>query len=569
MATRYNLVDDAQYFEVHKNYEPGFSWGGSNAVRFDAGGDLYSFAPVEFVADCTQVEMEGYLAGGAQISVDGGDFVSIDGSATTGFLVLSTGLAAGKHLCRVQFGSNPYINGFRISGGAETMHLVSTTKVPCVSTTGLAYNSTPIQLWGSLDLSSANGRAFTGYPAILECAIVGSGLEVATVLSHYSGWAATINGVQRTGPLNVDGDGTVDNTNDYAEVVASLDSGSHQLSIISLGTHIFRGARVINGTRLASSASISDTTIAVAAVGSLIAVGDWVKIDTYSAREYRRVTGIVGTTLTLHAALAGAHTAGVSVTSYSAPVGSISAWSVDRSARRDVAIGDSNTHAFNIYGFTEVPDADGIYYSAYDTRRSFFYIAGTPLNHELLNLGIQGNDTIQLLARASDINTYSQAGWDRLFVNIGTNDINADTVTPSEYETKLRAILDIGIVSRKPEGRVILMPPGTPQGVTSDKGLNLAGCLAIMQAIAADATYSAFTDVATGALAGLNLTPYDASTNPTGDLDGILHYLPRGQDKIALNMAPYFVDAPVGNVTHSIGSFGLSGGAQLGAEGFN
>lgn len=515
-----------------------FVWDGTllrgNSAGWSSGvTDNYA---VEFVADATDIAVVGYSGSTYSIAVDNAaasnppTLPSADWSVQP---VRSTALAVGKHLIRLSF--NDYIYGFRLAGGSRTVVSTTTAKANMISgATGRSLPAaTPVTCWGTYNTTTVAGSAFTGsYSGFyFDVGFTGSGLEVATVLG--GNWAARIDGAQ-WGPLQEVGGPLGQNA--MQTIVTGLGGGSHTAYVTqpSAGSSTtVKGVRVINGTTLTTAAASSDTTLVVGNAAT-IAVNDWVKIDRYTRREVRQVTAISGTTLTLNAALSSAHAVGMEVTSYSAPAGTLSYWvHKDLSGRRLVAMGDSNTQGANQYGLANppVPDADGNYYAFYDPRTTCFYRVGENLGIEVVNLGIQGTDTINQAVRmtSAEFATLSKGSYDYVTLWEGTNDVNGNTTTPAQYETNLQTQITAAKAGLRAGGKIILMPPFTPQNVTSSKGLSTTECQARMLSVAA-----ANTDVTV--VVATNL--YNGVTN--ADLNDSLHYKQSGQDKIYNNFRALF-----------------------------
>jgi lysophospholipase L1-like esterase len=573
VAATFNLVTDASSFEINGNFYTNFTYNGFPCSRSDQGVvwantvDNYVY---EFVCDATDVDLEGYLGGGATVSVDGGAGTVIGGPANAGYLRIASGMAAGRHLIRVTPGVTPFTNGFRLTGGNRTMHAVPTAKATAVTngvTPGYLSATTPVKVWGvnsPLTTGVASSGAYSSQR--LQFQVTATGAEVATIAGVAGQWAASVDGAA-AGALIAAGDPAVSNTNDYILLASGLSAATHTVDAMCVATPTSnsgsKGIRAINGTKLASASSAAATTVSVSST-TYLAVNDWVKIGHYGTRECRQVTAISGTgpyTLTLNAALTLAHAVGEAVTSYSAAAGTISSWFTDFSAKRIVGMGDSNTHGANPYGLGGVtgysnPAPDGNSYAPYDDRQSYLYKLGVLLGADHVNLGVQGTDTINQAGRAADINTYSQSSFDYCLIFEGTNDTNNNTTTQAQVQTNITTQVTTALTGLKAGGKILLVPPGTPQGTTSAKGLNIAGVATAMQAaIAANPSWGTRVVFAPNVLSGLNLTQYGTG-NLTGDLYGNLHYMPSGTTTLANNAATLYINVSSGSPAPLLASFG-------------
>ena len=543
-----NLVTDIGHFETNGSFVI-FSWAGfpafnfSTSLAFGSGNASSNNFPIEFVTDATDVAIQGYISGAFAVSVDGGAVVNISGTGANGYLSIASNLGAGKHLIRVNApSSNGYINGFRLSGGTRSMYAVPTTKYTAAPNS--IANSTlpaasPIATWGTKQSATASGTVTaTTYAGLLgEMAFSGTQVELATVMAGGS-FSSSVDG-GFAGGLVVAGDNVVYGNYDYAPMHTPVANGNHTLSAFCHGLGInaaWNGFRVTKGATATSAVAVGATSIPINTL-AFVAVGDWVRIDKFKNQEVRRVESIAGNTLTFNSALSKAHDAGVYVVSYSAPVGTITQFQTkDLSAKRMVAMGDSNTHGFNSMGFAGTPDVNGVYYAPYDNRVSYANKLAALMSVEIVNIGIQGTDTINQAGRKADINLFSRNSFDYLLLLEGTNDINSNTVTPAQFKTNVMAQMDVAIPNLRAGGKIVLIPPKTPSSGVSGKGLSIGVCATMLQEIAADPTYSGKTIYAASAWDGVNLTTYNASTNPSGEIDGSLHFMPSAHDKVAVNL---------------------------------
>lgn len=511
--------------------------GTGTVVTGAATGDAY----IEFVADATEIAL---IANGSVTStarVDGATSNATLAANGTSWTIkpVASGLTAGKHLVLLDYGD--FFTGVRLVGSTRTLATVATTKRTVLPNTSSYLGvpaSTEVAAWGTYKTNVAGDgiasvASFAGF--LLECSITGSGLAVASVLDPNTNWAVSIDGGLE-GRLVAASD-AIANQNGYSVLAAGLATGSHTIHATLVGANTAtnnRLVKVINGTATTASSAIGATTLTVASTSTL-AVGDWVKIDYYSKREWRQITAISSLTITLNATLAQAHASGIPVTSYSAPAGTISAWvKKDLSTKRLVAIGDSNTAGANEYGLGEAgyavnsPDGNGNYYAWYDPRQGAVFRGADPLSIDVVNLGIQGQTTAQMAARTADFATFGKSSYDYLTVWGGTNDINGTSVTPTAFQASVETIVTAAIPFLRTGGKVVLMPPGTPNGVTNAGGLNLATALTALQNVAAN--HSTTTVVATNLLNGL--------TTGLPDRTGV-HYGESGRVKLGANLQPY------------------------------
>lgn len=542
-----NPVTNPKLFELLGMYQPAdFGIGG---ISINAGVPSSSYNgdwPLEFVADATEVSIL-TLNGSSTYAIDGGTTGTAVGNPAANWQIkpLATGLTAGKHLVQVVFDS--YFLGARVAGSAAALTTVATTKNTIVAQSS-GYVALPaataVTVWGERQLGADYPGAigvsgnYTG--TVLEFGFNGSGFELLTVASPYSKWAVSRDGGQPGALVSVANDGGFC----LSPLVEGLDSGSHTVSAmqVAVGTNTtLRYVRIINGTRLASAASAGATSIAVASASTL-KVGDWVKIGKYAAREWRQITALSGTTATV-AALASAHAAGTTVTSYEAPAATISVHTRDRTAKRLAALGDSNTEGANDFGGLGTTDPDGNYYAVYDPRRFPGFLAADPHDYEIMNLGIQGTTTAQIAVNAFALTDYALASFDYLTVWAGTNDLNGSgsTYTPVQYKADVQTILNAAIPMLRAGGKIVLMPPLTPPPEhTTTGGLSFAVAATQLAALAAANP----TTVVFASDIGVDLV--------NADSNGV-HYHPTGQVKIAARLAPY------------IGLGGSAPGVYLGA----
>lgn len=528
VAVQHILVgDNPDLFEIN-------AYTSNDTVREGWFGALIDNWPVEFVTDAAEVSILGYSGAQQTVRVDGST-TDVPAPPSNGFWVIRpvTAGLTGLHLYRV---SGDYTQGVRIVGGA--IRTVSTAKAPIITNTrnyrGIP-NESPAALRGAYrndDNSQVAVGSYGGFS--LEIGFTGSGLELHTVASHFSGWAAGIDGGRAE--LLTPGIAAMHNTFQLIPLAAGLSPGDHTITaeVVALGTNTSHGAmKVINGTKTTGAVTVGATTLTVATVATL-AVGAWVKIDYYSNREWRQITAINGTTITLGSALDKAHAAGVAVTSYTAPKGSFTPWrSRPAPTKRLAAMGDSNTQGSNEYGAQNIPDAAGNYYSWYDPRVPPMRLAADQLNIDVFNFGIQGTSTLEMAQRSGVFDSLSHGvSYDYITVWPGTNDINGNTATPTEYQTQVEQIVVAAEAKLAAGGRIILMAPFTPRGVTSAKGLSYVTALAAMQAVAASHPAVVVpTDLFDGLVAGID---HDQ-----------LHYTTIGRAKVAAKLAPY-LGAPVG-----------------------
>jgi lysophospholipase L1-like esterase len=542
VVTNYTTTQLATLIEMNSYVRDGngrLDWSDTWSSAGTPGGDW----PLEFVTDATEICMFGLGSNSCKFRIDGAtaDSTARVGQGFWAAKPLQTSpLGAGKHLVLLgPGGSGSYFYGLRLSGGTRSFFGIPTTKTTAIANTGSALNlsaSSLLTLWGAYKTQSAtSGQISCGSFEGLEIDVkfTGTGLEVAAVVHANNSWAASVDGAAE-GAVIVGGEAATSNVNGYIPLATGKTAAvQHTMKATMVGIAACTpfGVRVLNGTVLSSAASIADGTISVADTTN-IAVLDWIRIDKWSKREWRQVTAISGSgpyTLTLNAALGKAHSSGEQVTSYSAAAGSLATWTAkDLSARRILAIGDSNTEAYNDYGAAATPDANGTYYTLYDPRPSPIFTDGQLLSWEVINCGIQGRTSANMSGDTANFNAFARNAFDFVTVWAGTNDINGGGVSPATYQTNVQAIVTAVLPNLRAGGRVILLPPGTPS-TTSGAGLNLATCAAALQAIA-DAN-------PTQVVYAAHLLD---STN-AGDISGGLHWHVSGQVKIAANLMPYFV----------------------------
>lgn len=447
---------------------------------------------VELVTDATEIAVLTLQTSNTQVALDGAAAGAAAGNPD-GFWVakpLAAGLSAGRHLLLLAF--DDYFYGIRLVGGTRATYTVPTAKQTLRPNTGLVDKpaNPDVTLSGAWKVQVASKgdiatEAFTSLA--VEFGFVGTEVEIDSVASPNTVWAASIDGGYE-GALIRAGDAAVNGQNSFVTLAKGLANAVHTIRAMQVGAGVnttHRMVKVLVGAVATGALAIGDTSITVNDATNL-AVDDWVKIDDYGSREWRQVTAKAGNTLTV-AALAKAHAAGARVTSYSAPAGSISAWVSRVTTRKASAIGDSNTQGANDNGFAFTPDANGVFYNTLDTRRAAIWLAIKDLDVDLLNFGIQGttstNQTTQTTAAAGP---YKPAGgYEFVTIETGTNDINGTTTTPAQYQANVQALVTAMKPALEQGGRVILLPPATPAGVTNSGGLNVATCRAALTAIAA------------------------------------------------------------------------------------
>lgn len=529
-------VTNPQKFEMDGGYAITGSQLNLGQGNWLSGVDNYS---VELVANATEVAMVGYSGDTTKYRIDG---ASADSTApSNGFWSikpLASGLAAGNHL--VLIGSASYFAGVRLVGGTSTVNSVATTKrtmVANISAYAGVPQATPLTVSGPYKLVNSaqagkDGAVTSGSYAgfTVEFSITsGTGAEVATVFANAGQWAVSVDGGQY-GPMRAAGDTAANGVYGFVPLAVGLASGSthtiHAVSADPTASLTHHGIRIINGTALTAASSAGASTLTVGST-STIAVGDWVRIDKYGNREWRQVTGISGTTLTLNATLALAHAIGAQVTSYMAPAGTIGTYQLKPFAKRLLAMGDSNTAGANEYGIHSTnPDANGNYYGWYDPRQSAIFLGADPLNYEVINLGVQGQTSANMVTRQADMAAFSRTGVDYVVIWPGTNDINGTTITPATYQSQVESLVTAAATTLNAGGTIVLMAPYTPS-TTNSGGLNTASATTALQAVAAN--HSANTVVAVNAFTGL----------VAGDVMDGLHYTASGRQKVGTNLQPY------------------------------
>lgn len=528
-----------------------FTTGTSSGQAYIRGGTAFGSntiidSPIQFVADATEVATLSSNGANSAVAIDTAtSFTTITGGGGSWSAKAATTapLAAGKHLFRVNMDLSEYFYGVRLSGGARTMHAVATAKQAMRPNTS-AYLNLPANANATLTgtwrpgTNPNNGMADVGgnYTGLaFDVGFTGTGLDIATVLATYSAWSASIDGAA-AGPYHEIPSSTLHNQQGLLRLAKGLSDTVHTISatFISSGVNTLAyWLRVINGTATTVASAVGATSLSVASVAHL-AVGDWVWIDDYENREWRQITAITGTGpyMITVAALANAHAIGARVTSYSAPAGSFfTAVRKDLSAKRLVAMGDSNTQGANELGSSGTPDAQGNYYSTYDPRHSPMFKAADPLSMEVVNLGIQGTTSTQMADRSADFASYGKSSYDRVTIWAGTNDINGTSTTPATYKSKVEAMVAAADDHLRPAGRILLLPPLTPS-TTNAGGLNITTAASALAEVAAtNPATCTFIPVAT---LSAGLVPSDYSG---------LHYTMSGLEKIAANLTPYLTDA--------------------------
>jgi hypothetical protein len=156
---------------------------------------------------------------------------------------------------------------------------------------------------------------------------------------------------------------------------------------------------------------------------------------------------------------------------------------------------------------------------------------------EELNFGVQGTTTLDWnnAVTGNDYANHAAGSYDVVWHWPATNDVNGNITTPTEFETNTRNVVANVIPLLKSGGKMVLFGSKTPTS-TSAKGLNSAVIQTKLALIAADPTYGGkVVAVTTAAFHGVNLTVYNSSTNPTGDINGALHYMTTAHQKLANN----------------------------------
>ena len=508
---------------------------GAGGLSFAIGG-ASGDCQLEFVADATDIVILGspnlavtaYLDDSPTLATLAVEPASLGGSGSL-MPLSSSPMAAAPHAVRVNF--QQFFFGIRLAGSTSTLKSVGSTKrLVAPATVGNPWipNTTPVTTFGAYATPTSNGNFNVGQyqGATLDVNFTGTGLDVACTTNGF--WAAQVDS-GNPGLLDIPA-APVNGTNDYVHLVAGLTQSSHNAHVTFVangGNQTISALRVVNGTVTTQAQAIGDSTMVVAST-ALLSVGDWCRIDQYAQKEVRRILSISGNTVTFTTPFAKTHAIAAQVVSYSAPAGSFATWSsADLSAKRVGGMGDSNTQGANEYGVNSVLDANGNQYSTYDARMGAPYLAALSLNYEFINLGIQGQTAANMAARSADIATYGHGGYDFLLVWAGTNEINSNTATPAAYQASIQSIVTTGLTSLRAGGKIILIPPGTPIGVTSANGLSLATCLTALQAVAAGNP----TQV---------IAPTGIFNNITApDMLGTLHFNTSGRQKIAVNLAPY------------------------------
>lgn len=492
---------------------------------------------VEWVSDGLEYGIICYGGAVTTARIDGGSQATVT-SDVPGFWnikpITTSALAAGKHLVCCDFGD--YFYGVRVTGGTRTMYAVPTTRRTILANTK-AYvaipQATPIVAAGAYKVAAVGeGRAQTqSYVGIeADFSINGTGIEIMGVAHSGSSWAVEVDGGQ-PGLLAPAGDATINNLYAYQPLRYGLTVGTHTFhcTFVAAGTNTtFLGVRATRGTKLASLANSGSGTLSVSDT-TYLAINDWVRIDSYSKREWRKITNITGAgpfTLTLNANTAIAHAVGAQVTSYSATAATMSTYQkVNRSNKKYLALGDSNIQGWNTWGANSTLDGNGNQFAFYDPRTTGCYQAATALASDLINLGVQGWTSANVLAASADyndVNDYSHGLVDGVILWIGVNDINGTSISPTTYQNQVESIVIAASNILKPEAKIYLLPPLAP-ATTNAGGLNKATALTALQNVAA---LYPFQVVCISTLAE-NIAPGDQNS---------LHFEPSGQQKIGYKM---------------------------------
>jgi hypothetical protein len=361
--TEYNLVTDASKFEINGQFQVTTN-DGLPAIRFAVGGGVWEDTlitnfPIEFVADCTDINLRGYWYQPAYVSVDGGAYTVLTAPGTSGVHTFLTGLGAGKHLIRI-YTPDGFWNGFQLIGGAETIDTVATTKMVARGTalaSRTVSGTSVAKTYGPWSITfGGEGGVTAGAYSSQEVDLQFTGTEVEAAVIGPTGHAAYED--PPVSPLVLP-DGVNISTivlsgasgyNCYAGLNSkTLTPGTHTLCCMSPegGIKSIKGFRVFNGSRLSSATSIGATTVTVDD-GTKFATGQWVRIDRDANQELRKITGVSGNVLTV-AALSIAHAQYMRVCGWHHPAGSFAAFGPDRTALRYGAIGDSNTAGANTW----------------------------------------------------------------------------------------------------------------------------------------------------------------------------------------------------------------------------
>lgn len=497
---------------------------------------------IEFVVNATDVSFYGYVAEDTQASIDGGsNFIVPKNSFWTYKPLLSAG-STGDHLIRQEVASGPSYNGkYRISGGTRAIKSVASFKcsagVPSDATSiarsSLRYltnqeyvhsEGTVVSpaLEGVIDHTGIGGQVF-------ETILDGTILELIGVM--YAEIATYIN-PSSGAPAGRLKNASLANTNGPQEVVGGLnpDGGPFKLRIITIGWSQNSGTRAwraLRGTHLTAATTVGATQFSVSDTRYL-AIGDWIRIDqpSVSRRECRQINNIVGNLITLNSALSIAHPTNMSVVSYSAPRASLTSWTWKTKHKRMFCLGDSNTQGANDYASAGIDliGPTGDYYGWYDMRTTGLWRACQALGIEAANVAVQGETSGNGLTRKDQITTHGRSSVDFVWVWYGTNDINSNVYTPTEYQANIQSIVTTVLPYLRPGGKIILVPPYAFVGQVSAKGLSRATVTTALQTIA-----------------GANPTKIEVwdrlfdNLNSTADTVGV-HYHQAGQDKLRQNI---------------------------------
>lgn len=498
---------------------------------------------VVFVANCTELGIT-RTYGNFSVSVDGQAPVNFNSASFDDITVIATGLAPGHHLFRI-VELPQYLGSIQLTGGSEqitsiakkyawlTDHIQSPERsVPFT----IPDEVSPVAIQGAHKLNaprSVTHNVGTYGSFLQQVAFSGTGLEVMCLLEGRPNALRLDEGPEQYIQLHGAGGGF-----GWSTIGAGVDRGAHTVSLLDLsgGNTSYLAMRVLNGPRTRAALAPGANSVTVEDASGL-AVGHWVRLGRQTNKEYVQVAAINGNTVSFSPACAQAHAADEPFESYHAPQGSFAPWrsaSYPLPAKRVVAMGDSNTHGANPYHGTP---QNGKIYGDYDTRISALYHLTQALGWEGVNLGIQGTDTIGQANRRQDILDYAQGSLDYLLLMEGTNDINSNTTTPQEFKANVVLQIQTARLGLREGGRIILVPIQTPQNAISTKGLSVAIANQQMADIAADPAYASDVLYAANAWDGVNLTLYNASTNPGGELADVLHFMPSAHEKVAANLA--------------------------------
>lgn len=566
MATTYTILGNAG---ILVNGQLGVSSGFNGVNSFRGNGvdtKQYNYA-FEFTANCTQVDVLGFTGNnGTQsyaVSVDGGAEVAINGTGSNSTITLVTGLAVGNHLIRFRTtDSNPYISKVILTGGTEA--ITSVAKRQYYIGNNILFTNAPTE--PSIIASRMTGKLNNDTTS--TAAWISSGLSGPEFDFQFTGtWASAriVTSVISSFWTALDGASdaamtqmvagfispyTFNNTNDYVPLMPPKAAGLHTVRAVwsGGGNQVVKAIKVYNGTRLATASLAGATTLTVESASSPpIVANDWLQIDSNPAvYEVAQVASVAGNVVTLVSALANAHPQFASVDDYASPIATASAWVPSTLSGKLAVMGDSVTQGANPLNVAP--------YTSYDFRVPYHYLAARQIGMQDANLGIQGQTVVQMAARSGDFAGYAP-GATHCAIFGGINDLNSGNTLAATFQTNYQSLVNAAKAAYpgRPIYCVKLFSPlsrvSTPNPTS---GLTVAGMNAIIQTVA-QASNVLCIDIS----GGLNLSLYNASSNPAGDMCDDLHPTIAGQQKMANNLIRQMILGllPAGRMQGHLASF--------------